>query len=268
MAGVNSHQFRLDFHANLHQYLKRPRSRPTRKHKVDAIKPAESGPTSPFLTVLSPEIRNMVYDELCTEDSADRHLGLWCQRTHYHSQILLTCRQIYNEALNLLLTGRCTMAFSVGVESGRQSECFDLKAVLNGVEVPVDVDIPSMLRNAGTLMLGINVEGHRSTTEVGGWRIALSCLNRSLHNLYCHIKTTQIRRIELTIRYHHVSTKGLMELRQILSPAIAAAASMPESTFSLNHPWPVVRNADEAEWHSSSPDPRAFRSLLSSLHDL
>ncbi len=125
-----------------------------------------------------------------------------------------------------------------------------------------------MLRNAGTLMLGINIQGYHPTNDVGGWRIALSCLNRSLHNLYCHIKATKIRRIELTIRYVHVSPRGLVELQQLLSPAMAVAASVSESTFSLNHPWPMVHNADEAEWHAPSPDPQAFRGLLSALRDL
>lgn len=147
---------------------------------------------------------------------------------------------------------KLVLLYSLGFRDSSLGSLYDLKAVFNGREVPVDdKSIPRRLRAGSALVLGVNIEDQssRSASGIGDgsqlyqsdpvrWQKIMVSLNKALHHLYENLGTNGIRLVELIITCAGATPPDVHRaLCGCLSPALATAASVPVSTASLGDDW-------------------------------
>ncbi|KAK5169176.1 uncharacterized protein LTR77_006485 [Saxophila tyrrhenica] len=126
-------------------------------------------------------------------------------------------------------------------------------------------ELTSALQHIRTLVLTINVDASAAAIH------DLHPLNCVLRDAFEHsIRQSGIPKVELTINAAAISVANYEGLREWLSPAVAIALSVPESTFALDHEvWPdLVGETVWPLWLRIPIDPQNVRPLLHTLQEL
>ncbi|KAK5169177.1 uncharacterized protein LTR77_006486 [Saxophila tyrrhenica] len=227
---TTNNQAAPSFHTSLCQYILWRKQNPFQApiHVSPDIRRLQPNAPSELLK-LPPEMRHEIYEYLVdTEPSGNAQLGAFAMR-----------RSIMDEERVLAVTT---------TTSG-----WNLKITLDGVH---HEGLPQF-DNIRCLEFLVNVEGSRTAVE------QLRGLNQVLRSTFDDVRTSKVQRVELTINTATDLTFSHQHLREYLSPAIAVALSVPQSTFSLTEPWPdLMQSRFMPSWQFDPIDPAAMRRLI------
>ncbi|KAK5169169.1 uncharacterized protein LTR77_006478 [Saxophila tyrrhenica] len=134
----------------------------------------------------------------------------------------------------------------------------ELKVVFNGRELHEDEpDLAQMLRATGDLGLRLQIDGLPWVGETQdhaafffaaaryGWYKGLVSMNSSLHALYQHLSSIQLKKIQLVVNHYRSIWVGEERMDDLISPAIALAVSVPQTELFIGDSW-YPQDSDEA----------------------